>query len=113
MKSKYHNRRTIKLGMVFDSGKEARMYQVLQMLEKCGKIKDLLLQPKFRLQPGYILNGRKIREITYIADFMFYDNENQKTRVVDCKGMRTEIYKLKKKMFNYLHLDNLFIEEEI
>ncbi|MFA5013968.1 MAG: DUF1064 domain-containing protein [Actinomycetota bacterium] len=115
MRSKYHNQPTIKLGKVFDSRKEAGMYQTLQILEKCGKIKDLLLQPKFRLQEGYMLNGKKIREINYIADFMFYDNENQKTRVIDCKGYRgIEVYRIKRKIFDYINLERgIFIEEEL
>lgn len=115
MKSKYHNQPTVKFGKVFDSRKEAGMYRDLQILERCGKIKDLLLQPKFRLQPSYMLNGRKIREINYIADFMFFDNESQKTRVIDCKGYRgIEVYRIKRKMFDYIMRDKgIFIEEEI
>lgn len=68
------------------------------MLEDAGKIVDLELQRKFVLQPTFKLNEKTYRAITYIADFVYKDQEGQ-THVVDTKGYRTEVYKIKKKLF--------------
>ena len=67
---------------------------------KAKKIKNLTLQPIFRLQPKFKKNGATIREIKYVADFMYTD-ENGKIVVEDVKGMKTDVYKIKKKMFDY------------
>ena len=66
-----------------------------------GLIKDLELQKRFVLQDGYEMQGKKIRPITYVADFVYFDIEKNKTVVEDVKGMRTDVYKMKKKMFEY------------
>ena len=68
------------------------------MLEDAGKIVDLELQRKFVLQPTFKLNEKTYRAITYVADFVYKDQEGQ-THVVDTKGYRTEVYKIKKKLF--------------
>jgi hypothetical protein len=41
------------------------------------------------------------RAVYYVADFVY--TENGKLVVEDCKGCRTEVYKLKKKMTLYFH----------
>ena len=71
------------------------------MLEKSGKIKDLELQKEYVLQDNFKLGKKTIRAIKYCADFVYYDVEEQKTHVVDVKGYRTEVYRIKKKMFEY------------
>lgn len=98
-KSKYKNHKTIIDGIKFDSQKEGNRYLVLKDKIKHNEISDLRLQVKFELQPKYIINGRTIRAINYIADFVY--NENDKEIIEDAKGYRTEVYKLKKKMFEY------------
>ena len=40
-----------------------------------------------------------------IADFVYYDNFKGQKIVEDTKGYRTEIYKLKKKIFEYKYPD--------
>lgn len=67
------------------------------MLEDAGKIVDLELQRKFVLQQGFKLNGKAYRAITYVADFVYKDDNG--IHVVDTKGYRTEVYKIKKKIF--------------
>lgn len=96
---KYKNKKTTINGITFDSLKESRRYQELKLLERAGIIKDLELQKEFELQPSYKKNGRTIRKISYIADFCYY--ENGKYIVEDVKGMRNDVYKLKKKLFEY------------
>ena len=99
--SKYGSRKTIVDGISFDSKREANRYCELKLLEKCGKIKDLKLQHKFELQPPFSKNGKTIRAITYVADFTYFDLEKTKNVVEDVKGYKTDVYQLKKKMFEY------------
>ena len=42
-------------------------------------------------------NGRTFRKIEYIADFQYI--ENGKTIVEDVKGIQTDVFKLKHKIF--------------
>lgn len=99
--NKYKNKKVIYNGIKFDSIKEKNRYMQLLYLEKAGLIKDIKLQYEFELQPAFTLNKKKIRKITYIADFYYYDNNLNDYVVEDAKGIRTDVYKLKKKMFEY------------
>lgn len=99
--NKYKNKKVIYNGIKFDSVKEKNRYMQLLYLEKAGLIKDIKLQYEFELQPAFTLNKKKIRKITYIADFYYYDNNLNDYVVEDVKGIRTDVYKLKKKMFEY------------
>lgn len=103
--SKYHNKKVIYNGIKFDSKLEKDRYITLKWLEKNGKIKDLQLQKAFELQPTFKKNGTTYRSIKYIADFYYYDTEKNKYIVEDTKGYRTDVYKLKKKLFEYKHND--------
>lgn len=98
--SKYHNQKITFRGITFDSKKEYEYYLFLLDRQKRGGITDLKLQVPFVLQPAFEFNGKKIREIKYIADFTYTDKAGE-MHIVDTKGMRTEIYKLKKKMMMY------------
>lgn len=89
---------------MFDSKKEAKFYLYLKEREKAGEITDLTLHPSYELQPRYIKNGKKIREIEYEADFSYRD-ENDDLHIIDVKGMKTDVYRLKKKIFEYLYPD--------
>lgn len=40
-KSKYHAKKVEVNGITFDSKKEAKRYEELKLLERCGAIKDL------------------------------------------------------------------------
>ena len=95
-------------GFRFDSKKELKRYLELKMLEKAGKIKDLKLQPVFLLQEGFYYQGKAIRQITYRADFEYI--ENGKRVVEDVKGFKTDVYKLKKKLFLKKYPDVIFKE---
>lgn len=95
--SKYGNQITTVNGIQFDSQKEADRYQQLITLLKAGKITRLKLQHSFTLQGAFITpDGEKIRAITYIADFTYYD-ENGAFIVEDVKGYKTRTYKDKYK----------------
>ena len=108
-KHKYNAKRVEFEGFRFDSKKEAKRYQELRILEKAGKIKDLKLQPVFILQEGFYYQGKAIRQITYRADFEYVD-ENGNRVVEDVKGFKTDVYKLKKKLFLKKYPDIVFRE---
>jgi len=97
--SKYRNVKTVVDGITFDSKREADRYCELKLLQRAGKITDLRLQVPFELQPAFTLNGKKIRAIHYIADFMYA--QDGVYVVEDVKGQRTKEYMLKRKMYAY------------
>lgn len=108
--NKYHNKKVEYNGIKFDSKKEMQRYKELELMQDTDYICNLELQKKFLLQEGYInAKGKKIRPIYYIADFFYYDYIDSKWVVEDTKGIRTEVYKLKKKLFEYKY--NLTIDE--
>lgn len=97
--SKYCNIKTVIDDIKFDSRAEAQRYCELKMLLMAKKIKNLVLQPKYELQDGFIHNGTKIKAINYIADFAYYEVSSCKDVVVDVKGVKTKEFNLKYKMF--------------
>lgn len=109
--NKYFNKKVIVDGIKFDSKKEANRYNELKLLKRAGSIRDLELQPVFVLQPAYTNNkNEKVRAITYKADFIYFDTHLDRYIVEDVKGYKTDVYKLKKKLFEYVY-PNLTIEE--
>lgn len=97
--SKYKSKKTEVDGILFDIKKEASRYKELKLLERAGVIKDLKLQPKFLLLDTIRTEEETLRKKSYIADFMYYDCEKNKTIVEDVKGFKTADYSLKKHMF--------------
>jgi len=96
-KSKYHNKKIEINGITFDSKKEGNRYLELKLQEKLGLITELVLQPEFELQKAFKHNTGLCRAIKYIADFSYWKDG---VKVIeDTKGMKTDVYKLKKKMF--------------
>ena len=97
--NKYHNKKTQVDMYVFDSIAESRRYKELKLLERAGQIKELELQPHFLLQEAFKKNGKTFRKIEYIADFKYI--ENGKVVIEDVKGKETEMFKLKRKIFEH------------
>lgn len=101
--SKYHNTKVTVGGERFDSKKEAERWWELQLLERAGEIRDLQRQVRFELIPTQrTKSGKKVPPTYYIADFTYTTRAGQKT-VEDVKGIRTDVYKLKKKLMLYRH----------
>ena len=94
--SKYRNEKTVYDGITFDSKKEAARYADLRLLEKAGDITFLHLQEKFPV----IIGRDKICD--YIADF-YYMESGGRYVIEDCKGMRTPVYKLKKRLVEAIY----------
>lgn len=89
--SKYGNTKVFVDGHHFDSKAEGARYWDLRLMERAGEISDLELQPPFPL----LVNGVKVG--LYRADFR-YRNADGDVVVEDVKGMKTAVYRLKKKM---------------
>ena len=105
--SKYNNQKIRVGGEVFDSKREYNRWCELRLLERSGIIRNLQRQVKFHLIDSQKTPERTERPCDYIADFVYYENGN---RVVeDCKGMRTDVYKIKRKLM--LEKYNISIKE--
>ncbi|CAK7002796.1 MAG: hypothetical protein PEPC_00102 [Peptostreptococcus russellii] len=111
-KSKYRAEKMELDGILFDSKKEAERYSELKMLERANLITNLELQPKFLLQEKFEYNGKVIRKIEYIADFKYID-EKGNTVVEDVKGLKTDVYNIKKKLFLNKYMNEKLIFKEI
>lgn len=111
--SKYHAKKTVVDGIVFDSLKEARRYGVLKALENAGEISGLKRQVEFLLIPeqrepdtvgkrGGVHKGKLLeKKVTYVADFTYMrDGEYV---VEDSKGVRTKDYVIKRKLMLHIH----------
>ena len=99
--NKYKNKKTQVDMYVFDSKLESMRYKQLALLEKVGEIKNLQMQVKFELQEAFTKNKKHHRAITYTADFMYFDNRSGQVIVEDTKGMKTDVFKIKQKLFEY------------
>lgn len=109
-KSKYHALKVVIDGIKFDSRKEAQKYCELKLLKTTGKVVEIELQPEFILQEAYVRQGKKVRAITYRADFRVTYKDGRVV-VIDTKGFRTKEYLIKKKLLLARYTDIEFIEE--
>lgn len=98
-RSKYHAEKTVVDGITFDSKREAHRYLVLKNMEEDGSIEDLRRQVRYELIPAFDVDGKHYRPVFYVADFVYVDKETGDEVVEDVKGMRTDVYKLKSKLF--------------
>lgn len=103
-KNKYGNIKTTVDGITFDSKKEAEYYCKLKLLKQAGEIKDFGLQQRYELLPTFKKNGTTYRSITYVADFVIVNNDGT-TEVVDVKGVETQVFKIKQKLFEHKYPD--------
>ena len=97
--NKYGNKMTEIDGIKFASQHEAYRYVELKYMERAGLIKDLQLQRVFTLIGEQRDKNGKILEhpVKYIVDFVYKDNAG-KLIVEDAKGMKTDVYKIKRKL---------------
>ena len=103
--SKYRNKKAVVDGVKFDSKKEASRYCYLKTRLDAGEIKDLRLQPRFKIAEGGQLDprtGRKMPARYYVADFSYIDNSTGAHIVEDVKSIATAkeaLYRLKRHLF--------------
>lgn len=114
-KQKYHAQKVTFDGMEFDSKREMIRWQELRALERNGEIFGLRRQVRFELIPAQYApdvvtkTGKKKRgaclerKCDYIADFVYTDAGTGEYVVEDAKGMKTEVYKIKRKLMLYIH----------
>jgi len=95
-RSKFGAVRTTVDGITFASKKEAKRYQELRLLERAKEITDLILQPRFPLQ----IHGKSLG--SYVGDFQ-YTVDGVREVVEDVKGVRTPVYRLKKKIVEAIY----------
>ncbi|WP_144517301.1 DUF1064 domain-containing protein [Bacillus thuringiensis] len=98
--SKYKNKKVDVDGHVFDSKAEANYYEGLKIRHVKGEVEGFELQPIFKLQPAFKKQDKSFQAITYIADFLVY-LPNGEVEVIDIKGMITETFNVKRKLFEY------------
>lgn len=103
--SKYGNLKVTTPDGTFDSVKEYSRWQELKLLQRAGEIHDLQRQVPFVLIPTQKDEHGKVveRELKYIADFVYLANDGTGWRrvVEDVKGLKTEVYRIKKKLMLY------------
>lgn len=113
---KFGNKKVTIDGMEFDSKSEGEYYLVLKKRQEEGEISNLRMQVPYVLIPKIM--GEKVKhlktkdklvpyvkqsEIKYIADFVYWDNFFEEEIIVDVKGCKTDVYKLKKAMMLYIN----------
>ena len=92
------------------SRKESRRAQHLHTLEAAGVISELREQVRYELLPNQCDPDGKLieRACFYVADYVYRDDQGA-LHVEDSKGMRTDVYRLKRKLM--LHIHHIRIEE--
>lgn len=93
--SKYGAQSVVVDGHRFPSKREAARYRLLKLRAAAGDIEGLELQPRYPL----VVNGVKVA--VYVADFRY--REAGAVVVEDVKGVRTPVYRLKKKLVSALY----------
>jgi hypothetical protein len=94
---KYRNQPVVIDGRRYDSKREAAYCESLIQLEKAGKIGGLEFQKRFPL-----LGPKGELICTYVADAVFWDHEQDRFRVIDVKGVETQVFRLKKRLMRAL-----------
>lgn len=85
--NKFGAKRVVLDGITFHSKAEAKFYCELKLREKAGEVTDVELQPRFPLQVESEVIG------VYRADFRFWDNVQNRRRVIDVKGVQTREFR--------------------
>lgn len=96
-------------GVTYDSAMEMKFYRdyVKPMLEN-GELASCERQVPFVLQESFLYKGKKIREITYVADFVL-EYADGRVIVVDVKGMADSVALLKRKLFWFRFPDEEYV----
>jgi hypothetical protein len=90
--SKYNNVRVKYNGIKFDSIAERDCYLYYELIRRSGEIGPITCQPKIYLTEAKIL---------YKPDFTFTDLKLGRQVWVDCKGARTDVFQIKKRLWEY------------
>ena len=98
--SKYNAKKVEIDGIKFDSKAEGDYYLHLKQQVTERQILGFERQKRMLLQEGFSVEGvkGKIRPIFYVVDFIVTENDGTIT-YIDVKGVETDVFKLKKKLF--------------
>lgn len=98
--SKYNAKKVEIDGIKFDSKAEGEYYLHLKQQVTERQILGFERQKRMLLQEGFNVEGvkGKIRPIFYVVDFIVTENDGTVT-YIDVKGVETDVFKLKKKLF--------------
>jgi hypothetical protein len=96
--TKYRNVPTTVEGIVFASKWEAHRWTELRLEEKAGFIRKLVRQRPFAIVVNEMLVCQYVADFVYERLERFGAGESWQRVVEDAKGMRTEMYRLKKKL---------------
>lgn len=109
-KHKYGAKRATLDGYSFDSQAEKNRYASLALAQRAGQISELKVHPRYPLR----VNEQHIA--AYEADFSFYEPHPKSGRrfvVLDIKGVHTEAFKIKAKLFCALYPHADFRVEQV
>ena len=98
--SKYNAKKVEIDGIKFDSKAEGEYYLHLKQQVTERQILGFERQKRMLLQEGFNVEGvkGKIRPIFYVVDFIITENDGTLT-YIDVKGVETDVFRLKKKLF--------------
>lgn len=94
-RAKYGNLKTEYNGTIFMSKKEANYAQELDYMKRATNLRDRVTSYEMQVPFQVILNGKKICK--YLLDFQVLYADGH-IEYVDVKGVRTQMYSLKKKL---------------
>ncbi|WP_159585946.1 DUF1064 domain-containing protein [Chelativorans xinjiangense] len=96
-RNKFNARKVTVDGRTYDSKAEAAYCETLLLREKAGEVSAIEFQRPFALigPDGMLIT-------TYRADAAFWDNIENRFRVIDVKGFETKEFKIKRKLMKSL-----------
>ena len=100
--NKYNARKVTIDGITFDSQSEGRYYQHLLGLMESGVVESFEMQKPYTLLDKFPhpKTGKTIRAIKYVPDFEVIYTDGR-VEVVDVKGMQTDVFRMKCKLFMF------------
>ena len=100
--NKYNARKVTIDGITFDSKSEGRYYQHLLDLMHDGVVESFEMQKPYTLLDKFPhpKTGKTIRAIKYVPDFEVIYTDGR-VEVVDVKGMQTDVFRMKCKLFMF------------
>jgi hypothetical protein len=93
--AKYRNVKVDSPDGMFDSKREYERWCELRIEQRAGDISNLRRQVRYPL----VVNG--VRVAVYVADFVY--ERGGAVTVEDAKGVKTQTYKLKRKLMKAVH----------
>jgi hypothetical protein len=102
MTRKYGNKPCEVGGQKYRSQRERDRHMELQLLERAGQIAGLTREVPFVLADAVTIQGRKRPALRYYADFVYCTADGLHV-VEDCKGVRTEAYRVKRHLMRSVH----------